>query len=542
MGDRTVMRINQALARHGAKATGRSAADACLSRPDVTREPGPEPADLRIAAEWTSVVTDDTTLGGLVEACVNDDGTPKQVGDAVANLLAVPFARLSGYETTPLSERLDDLLAEASDPGLFADREFGRARPTWATLGRDRDVTGEAVRRRVARDALIIRGLLASDRFRAVRWAADRLQAEFGIAVRADSDVVDQWRARLGELQFESLRWIARYVYDEDWLLHGATTTRSGLAQALGDAAGDDWLLKAEHLVYPLPGFVRPEAALSLLLESGVWRDIGDGWLVRWDGSLQAKAERVLALVGRPMTPAELVEAIGYGSEGTLKNKPRSLVRVDKQFYLALPEWGYEEYEGITTEIKQRIERGGGVASRAAMIEEFTLHFGVKEGSVRAYLEAGPYVVSGDEVRLLQSLDYTPSSVEDRPHAVKVGDNWGQRFTVTEHNIRGYSFNLDRDIAAHNGLQPQDSLRVPAMHSGVRVGEASLIWRLTNLTGTVDVGRLGPVIRDLGVGGGDDIVIVATPQACTVLRPGELPRRRQRTLSEDLVHSLLGRG
>lgn len=310
IGDLTVCRINQALAEHGPKATGRSAAAACLSPSAVPREPGPEPADLRVAAEWASVVTEDTTLGGLVEACVNDAGIPKQVGDAVANLLAVPFGRLSGHEATSLSERLDDLLAEASDPGLLADREFQQGRPTWAKLGRDRGVTGEAVRRKVARDALIIRDLLASDRFRAVRWAAERLQAEFGLAVRADSDVVEGWKARLGEHRFEALRWIARYVYDGDWLLHGATTTRSGLTKALDEALGDEWLFQVEHLLGRLPGPVRPEAALSFLMESGVWRDIGDGWLVRWDGPLQSKAERVLALVGRPMTPAELVEAI----------------------------------------------------------------------------------------------------------------------------------------------------------------------------------------------------------------------------------------
>ena len=175
------------------------------------------------------------------------------------------------------------------------------------------------------------------------------------------------------------------------------------------------------------------------------------------------------------------------------------------------------------------------------MLEEFVRDFDVKAGSVRAYLEGGPYVVSGDEVRQLESLDYTPNSVDDRPYAIKVGDDWGQSFTVTEHNLKGYSFNLDRDIAAHNGLQPQDSLKVPAMHAGTRVGEASLIWRLTNLNGTVDVGRLSSVLDKLGFDDGDDIVIVATPSVCTVLRPSELPRQQQTTLSEDVLRSLLGR-
>ena len=514
VGDLTVSRIHEALAAHGSKMRDHATAAAYLSTSAVTREEGTEPADLRIAAEWASVVTDDTTLGGLVEACINDDGIPKQAGDAVANLLAVPFARLSGYEAAPLSERLDDLLAEASDPGLLAAREFQRARPTWAKLGRDRGVTGEAVRRKVARNALTIRDLLASDRFRAVRWAAKRLQADFGLAVRADSDVAERWKARLGEHRFEALRWIARYVYDDNWLLHGATMTRSGLAKALDDAVGDEWLFKLEHLLGRLPGPARPEAALRFLMESGVWRDIGDGWLVRWDGPLQAKAERVLALVGRPMTPAELVEAIGYGSEGTLKNKPRSLVRVDKQFHLALPEWGDEEYDGIATEIKQRIERGGGAASRAAMFEEFTTNFGVSISSILTYLNLPIFNVDGDAVRLADALSFTPQPPSTVPGAVRTQHGWGGRLIVAEDTTKGYSFTISPHIAWANGIRPEDSLRVPVNDSPAHT--ASVIWRTTNPSGDVEVGRLREWLAERGVGPGAEIVVCPTRDGVTI--------------------------
>ncbi len=508
----------------------------------LAREPDqatPPDLDVMTAAAWTSAVTDDLTLGELISACLNEDGVPEEVRDAVEHLRSVPLSQLVGSEVPPLAKSISALVSEVSAPEL-ASREFGRSRPPWRQLGQEHGVSGEAVRKRVTRDALSVRGLLASDRFQAVRLAAQRLQDEFGLVVRSDSPVVEAWRERLGDEPFEALRWIARYNYDGDRLLREVDTAAS-LAHLLDGAVGDEWLVKAEDLIDCLPGPVRPEEARWLLMESDRWRDIGDGWLVRWDVPLPVKAERVLHLVGRPMTPDELIEAVGESSAKVLKQYRGSLVRIDKHFRLALPEWGYEEYEGIATEIDQRIERGSGVASMSAMIEEFVRDFDVKAGSVRAYLEAGPYVISGDEVRQLESLDYTPNSVDDRPYAVKVGDDWGQSFTISEHNLRGYSFNLDRDIAAHNGLQPQDSLKVPAMHAGAAVGEASLIWRLTNLNGTVDVGRLSSVLHELGFSDGDDIVIVATPSACTVLRPGELPRQRQATLSEDLLRSLLGR-
>ena len=541
VGELTVARIHKALAAHGWKRRGHAAAAAgwqqLVCEPDRLAPPDP---DLATAVAWTSAVADDLTLGGLVSACLREDGTPEAVDDAVQSLRSVPLSQLVGSEVRPLAEHILDLASEASTPELAA-REFGQSRPTWRQLGQQYGVSGEAVRRRVARAALRIRGQLASDRFQAVRLAAERLRHEFGLVIRSDSAVVETWRTRLGHEPFEALRWIARYRCDGDWLLRGTGTSCVDLCQALDDAIGENWLVKAEDLLRDLSAPVRPEAALSLLMESGAWRDIGEGWLVRWDVPLHVKAERVLHMVGRPMAPSELIEAIGESSAKVLKYSRGSLVRIDKQFRLALPEWGYEEYEGITTEINQRIERGDGVASVTAIMKEFIRDFGVKEGSVRAYLESGPYVVSGDEVRHLGNLDYTPNSVEDRSHAVKVQDNWGQSFTVTEQNLKGYSFNLDRDIAAHNGLKPRDSLRVPAMHAGVCMGEASLIWRLTNLNGTVDVGRLSSVLDELGLSDGDSMVIVATPSACTLLRPDELPRQQQATLSDDLVRSLLGR-
>ena len=466
---------------------------------------------------------------------------PREVGDAVEDLLAVPLWRLTGHEVRPLGELIEALLSTANDPELLVGRECSRVRPTLEVLGRERGLSRERIRQKVADDVLLVRGFLASDGFRAVRWAAKRLETELGLAIPAGTDVVTPWMERLGERRFEMLRWVACYAYDGDWLVRGKSA-RSEIAQALDSAVGDEWLIRADNLFDALAGRVHPEAVHVLLLESGAWRDIGKGWLVRWDGPLQVKAERVLRLVGEPLTPAELVEAIGHGSEGSIKNQRGStLIRIDKQFRLALPEWGYEEYEGITTEIHQRIERGGGVASISAILTEFVSDFGVSESSVRMYLESGPYIISGDEARHLVDRGYTPSSVVGRQHAVRVGDDWGQRFTVSEHNLKGYSFGLDRDIAAHNGLQPDDSLRVPAIHGNDVVGEASLIWRLTNLQGTVDVGRLSSVLSELDVKAGDEILIVPARESCTVLRPNELAEEPQSILSDDVKRVLLGR-
>ena len=543
-GTLSVRRLNEALSAYERKAPEPSGMSSALAETASEGDHCMVPAggfDLRASAEWSTLLSDNATLGEFLAAIGSEAEVPDAVRGEADELLAVPLSRLSGHTAIPLGELVEELFSRADDPELLEARECARIKPTFEELGQAQGLTRERIRQKVATDTELVLGLLNDEQFQAAKWAAEQLQAEFGLAIPSGSEAPERWRRRLGERRFEMLRWASGYVYKDDWLIRGSSAL-ADLKKALGDAIGDEWLVAADELAASLSVHIRPEVALSFLMDTGQWRDIGDGWLVRWDGTIQHKAERVLRLTCRPMTPEELIEAIGHGSVRSLKSQYGStLVRVDKEFRLALPEWEYEEYEGITTEIEQRIDRGGGVASVSAMLEEFVPAFGVKEGSVRAYLEAGPYIISGDEVRRLSNRGYTPSSVSGRRHAIRIGENWGQRFTVSDANLRGYSFGLDRDIAAHNGLQPEDSLLVPATHSGTVVGEASLIWRLTNIGGTVDVGRLSSVLKGLGLGKGDEIVIVPTPESCAVLRESETPQRRRSPVNDDVRRSLLGR-
>ena len=539
IGDLTVGRINEALKNYLPENIQYSTIDEPLQSEYRTESILPD-SETHIAIEWARAFTDDDTLGGLLQAGQNGFDVPPEVAAAIDIILATPIPKFTGHRVPLLGDLIDELIAEAGDPDLFVSRECSRHKPTLEELGASRNRTRERIRQIVARDVKTIRESLATEHFQSIRWAAEHLRGELGIFIPADHAGIRRWITRLGKRRFEVLRWVAGYVYENNLLLQGRQA-RSELKQALNNAIGDDWLVETADLIGNLDVSVRSEIALNFLLETGQWRDIGDGWLVRWDGAIQHKAERVLRLTCRPMTPEELIEAIGHGSVGSLKNQHGStLIRIDKRFRLALREWGYEEYEGITTEIEQRIDRGGGVASLSAILEEFPT-FGVKEGSVRSFLETGPYIISGDEVRHLADRSYTPSSVSGRQHAIPVGDNWGQTFTVSDANLRGYSFSLDRDIAAHNGLQPDDSLVVPATHAGSVEGEASLIWRMTNISGTVDVGRLSSVLKRLGIGVGDEIVIVATPESCAVLRDSETPQQQRSAITDDIRRSLLGR-
>ena len=464
---------------------------------------------LRAAAEWAAVIDSQTTLGGLLAAVGNGLPVPSEVAAEIERLLASPLPR-----SAALSELVESLLAEALEPDLLFARECCGDPPTLESLGRKQGITRERVRQKVAQDVERVKTQLQASEYRAVRWAVERFRAEVGRVNPVESAAVHRWRRHLGERTFEIFRWLSDYTYKGEWLLDGPSTL-SELEGQIEVSLGDEWLVSIEELGRGLSSFGEVETVKRVLTASGAWRDIGEGWLVRWDGPLLAKAERVLRLTCTPMTAAELVAAIGHGSEGTIKNQRGDrLIRVDKQFRLALPEWGLEEYEGITTEIRQRIERNGGVASKSAIIDEFTRDFGVSVSSIEIYLNLPAFQVSGDAVRLGDETDFMPKPPSSVFGAVETDAGWGERHVVTENTLKGYSFTVNPHICWANGLRPGVSLVVPL--NGSRSHEASVIWRTTNTTGTVDVGRVRAWLEDHGVEIGTEVLVCPTPTGVTL--------------------------
>ena len=421
--------------------------------------------------------------------------------------------RLPGREKASLARLTGEILSLASDPDLLAARELRRDRPTFATLGRERGITAEGARMRVVRDTSRVRDRLASDRFRIIRWMAGLLRDDLGQVALVGGNAVQRWVGRLGASQFEFMRWIAGYAYSGDLLL-GDRATRAGLQRIIDDAVGGRWLIKAEDLTGDLAGIRDPEALRALMMDTGAWRDIGDGWLVRWDGHLEVKAERVLRLVGRPMTPPELVEAIGRGSVSSIKNlRNPEMVRIDKHFTIALREWGHEKYEGIAKQIIKRVERGS-VVSRAEIIEDFTGSFGVSESSVVTYLGLPIFEVEGDSVRFARGPVFVPSPPETIAGAVRTRAGWAERQVVTAENLRGYSFQGNPHIAWANGIRPNDSLMVPL--NGSPPHQVSVIWRTTNPAGKVEVGRARKWLVERGVGPGAAILLCMSASGVTM--------------------------
>ncbi|MFI7708651.1 hypothetical protein [Nonomuraea sp. NPDC049480] len=111
------------------------------------------------------------------------------------------------------------------------------------------------------------------------------------------------------------------------------------------------------------------------------------GIVVRKGASQPELAVAVLAAAGHPLSVEEIAERLQVDGVRSLRGRLQAddrIARVGPNSY-GLPEWNLETYEGIREEIVQRIERGGGRALLADVVDELVEQFGVSPASVRAY-------------------------------------------------------------------------------------------------------------------------------------------------------------
>tara|TARA_Y100001958_G_C21189757_1_gene518133 strand:- start:77 stop:1375 length:1299 start_codon:yes stop_codon:yes gene_type:complete len=299
-------------------------------------------------------------------------------------------------------------------------------------------------------------------------------------------------------------------------------TARDLLSPYIEDAVVDEDNLRNQFKEAHIPSCPIQDEVSAVLIAHDFRRI--DGKYCYLAGNVADKAVSILKLKKVPLTSAEITELIGEGHKAAnLQNRlpnDHRFMRTDRHQRYALRDWGMEEYSGIYQEICERIERGDGVASVEAIIEEFVRDFGVTETSVRINLENAAFSVSGDHVRFSQKTEFEAVNPSLIPNTVQTPEGWGQRFTVSEDNFNGYSFNVSNHVAYANGIRPDQSLRVPVNTEPEWDGESSIIWRSRNTLSTTDIGRLRKLLeRDFQIG--DGIIIVPNPSEVSVFRIDE---------------------
>ncbi len=424
-------------------------------------------------------------------------------------------------------ERLDE-----RESTILLERVLARtAPPTLDALGkRFADVTRERVRQleRRVRDALEDPLALGP-----LKRRARGVRRSLGAAVPLEAAGLTELRAETtADFPIESDRDLAwslmlhlagPYVERDGWLLIGDVDARA--TAAVLSAADPRGLITFEAAEEALRRTGVGESFRGAFVEHFLpLRRTDTGWL-RWDGNVLDKIERMLALRGRPATVEQLLDEVGAqrnvnGIRWRMIEDDR-FVRINRQNEFALPGWGFDAYTGVVDEIRQELERCGGVAAAEYLIEKISSTYKVAPASVATYLNAPMFVrAQNGAVRLRQEADPEVVIKDDLTcanHCFFHGRRWTLRVNVDADALRGSGRGLPEAFASYMGVTPGTKLQVAGRAGTIRVS-----WRMTSAFGP-DLGSIRDELHHFEAREGDLLFLRYTEDGRfdTWLRRGE---------------------
>lgn len=414
---------------------------------------------------------------------------------------------------------------------------------TLEQLGSRFDVTRERIRQIEQRLSRRIRSFLSSPEGQGTRRLAQRVRADLGAAVPADSVSPyfleqfpslgsDDERALITSL----LLWIAGpYESFETWRVADPTLASATLGALKASRDSKHWLSPATTQEILIKADIRTPYHASWLCTLGFF-EIDGGWLLRLSSILD-RVEQILRYRGVPMTAEELLPWVDCESVRSLRNRlleDDRFKRTTRYGHFALRQWSqYDEYSGIAEEIAEEIARQGGVADAQHLIEVISERYGVKPNSVHQYLSAPMFIRIGEgRVRLRAPDEMRTVRSDPRicPGLYRVNDQWVLRVRITADTLRGSGRALHPSVAALVGCQPGERrvFKSPC-------DEVVISWPPGSACGP-SLGSLRPDVEALG-GAIDDYVFLSLGTAeigVRLLKAAELAH-----LSNELQLALL---
>jgi hypothetical protein len=479
---------------------------------------------------WANLILGARSMKDIFEPGNKFSHAPLEIQEPLLKFLDTAFKDFDQEHdyllTTELLEAFIDAL-QAREQLILRGRVLQENSATLEELGKDLGVSRERVRQLFKKVESTANSLLEDPQFTTLRWITEYIKTQiypFQYFPKGSTDLFDAVSEYLPK-PLQNAKWPTRLLLwltglsprlVNNWIVLEPRLFEKYLS-VFNKAVGDRIIVGRQEVSFEFQrvGFAESEKLfekfVSMFFKAGGWREMENGWFSLWGGSAIDKSAIVLEMRGEPLTPKEINDLINEdhsvtGIQNGLSSDER-FTRTDKFQRYALSKWGYEEYSGIYLEICERIERGDGQASVAAIIEEFTAEFSVSEHSVSINLGNATFAVSGDTVRFSKSDTFdavNPIIIKD---AIETPKGWGQICTVGSKNLKGYSFHISNHIAFANGIRPGDSLMVTVDADPTWDKQASVIWRIQNTNPSTDVGRLrGLIERDFAVG--QEIIIV----------------------------------
>ncbi len=404
------------------------------------------------------------TLGDVVELLGrHPTGAPPDVVNAADELLSCSLQswgavkEFKEVETHDAFSVVQDILGDERKRHIWSERNLYRTDrpPSFAVLGKRFGITAEAARRLNKRaNGVVINAIKNDHRLETIRWRAYDLATQLGSGVPLNSSLALSVLADKSDEQPIALWHAGPYHKQDDWLVRAGEDPKVRVTRAIRDHDGP--LLTRDQLIEIMAQAEIPASTLISVISSiGLLRDIGDGLLVKWYGTIPDKAAAVFALLVRPATAEEIVS---HFTEDRNARNMRNLLANDERFYRtskfewALREWELEEYSGITNEIIERIDRDGGRINVVTLIEELVSLFDVAESSVRAYLKAPAFVIEESVVRKRrddEEFEFKPRPLKDSGRCFRLSPSrLITHFVVNEELLRGSGQMIDPGLAS----------------------------------------------------------------------------------------------
>jgi hypothetical protein len=483
-------------------------------------------------SQWATDTHDAHTVGDLLSSL---NGTiPSELLEALAEVSSLRLTDVfpSAEETSNLRTIVGHFLnAIGPDARFVIQRHIvaptGRL-PTLESLGQGEQITRERVRQIISQGVKRAEQLRELAEYQLLAWRADSLRKVLGTACSAKSPqviaaiehAVRGFEDPTDCLASEFMLWFAGEYREKDgWWVSKKARNLEAILPSVQAALDGDWLLSRQLLTDRLAGIgIGGELEDADLRTLSNWRNIGEDWWVRWDGSIGDKVERVFRLALRTINPAEMNQLLDGGNADTyVQNvlaKDDRFTRVSMDLRYALTDWGLEEYSTASQEIAERIQRAGGQAVLADVVIELMNQFGLKEGTVRAYAASPAFVVTNGMIRLRREDEIV--EVNDR-----VASAAG--LYLRSDGCILFHIKVDADLLRGSGRSIPNSLAVVVgvRPSGVKdfsagdLGRVRVSWSATALTGAA-VGSTRALAEHLGAQRGDLLRLTFDPAAATV--------------------------
>ena len=255
--------------------------------------------------------------------------------------------------------------------------------------------------------------------------------------------------------------------------------------------------------------------------------------------SARARTKAALLAIGEPATKEQLAKLCGVNEDrvGSYLSSFPGVVRADKARW-GLSEWIDDEYEGIVSEIIQRIEEDGGTTTTRRLFEELPRKFGVTTGSVRAYLQTPRFALHDGHVSL---ADTSTLQLRDFADVIHGHDQRGLpfwSFVVHQRHLDGFSLSgIPPELAKHVGCSPDGAVQLGVIHPP-ECPNLSLQWRLSSHVGAT-MGYLAEPLQRIGAKPGARVRLTVSDRTTVEL---SLIDNRESTDADDVdPASLLSR-